>query len=559
MDSSGEILLRRTLELKPRETRNTEIEMKMPAHVVGKIGGKPMNEQMEWQEFDKLIVVRRLREVIGKWFKIQINFTDSKGFLRGVKEGKFFDPLNTVSQEITKDKKGFADCVNEARKTTVDTMGSQKPRVYRCKSGFSAVSVPITVGSSYLGCVFGDGFIIKETEAEQVSRITNYVERLFPDTAKQIIPNIPEIPVLNEKEVGYLTELITLVVDEIVNLQRSVSVQTDKVNELSKELGSRYGFANMIGKSSLMQDLYSLVERVCDSETTVLIQGENGTGKELIAKALHYNSRRRKKKFITVNCGAFNENLLESELFGHMKGAFTGASANKIGLFEAADGGTLFLDEVGDTSMAMQVKLLRVLQEGTFTPVGSTVVKSANVRVLAATNKDLEEMIEKKEFREDLYYRLNVINLVVPPLRDRKEDVGILTEHFLNRYAQTAKKPVKVISKECMTTLMDHEWPGNVRELENEVERLCVLAGEDKEIRSEFLSPRIKQKQAQQFPGLRVNGKLKDAIEELERQLIREGLERTGWNKSKLAKDLGISRAGLIMKVEKYELEKRGA
>lgn len=518
-----------------------------------------MAEEIRWEDFDKLLVVRRLREVIGKWFRVQINFTDAKGFLRGVPEGKFFNPLNNVSQAITADEKGFRDCVEEARKTTVDTMGAKSARQYRCKSGFSAVSVPIKVGNQYLGCVFGDGFIIAETAAEQKARITNYIERLFPSESKALTDHLDKIPVLNEKEVGYLTELVTLVVDEMVSMQKSISDSNGRVNQLSKELGARFGFANMIGKSSAMQDLYSLVERVCDSETTVLIQGENGTGKELIAKALHYNSRRKAKKFITINCGAFNENLLESELFGHVKGSFTGAGKDKIGLFEAADGGTLFLDEVGDTSMAMQVKLLRVLQEGTFTPVGGTTVKKANVRVLAATNRDLEGMVRDGTFREDLYYRLNVINLVVPPLRERKEDITILIDHFLDRFAKTTAKPVKKLAKECMTCLMDHEWPGNVRELENEIERLCVLAGDDTDITAAFLSPRIKEKVEAQYPGLRVNGKLKDALDQLEMQLIKDGLERTGWNKSRLAKELGISRAGLIMKVEKYNLEKRAA
>ena len=197
---------------------------------------------------------------------------------------------------------------------------------------------------------------------------------------------------LSEKELRYLTELITLVVDVILVMHKFLDDEKTRVNELSKELGVRYGFDRMIGKSLPMQQLYSLLERICDSDATVLIQGSNGTGKELIAKALHYNSKRKPKKFLVVNCGAFNENLLESELFGHIKGSFTGAVKDKKGLFEAADGGTLFLDEIGDTSMQMQVKLLRVLQEGTFTPVGSTEVKRSSVRVLAATNKPLAEM-----------------------------------------------------------------------------------------------------------------------------------------------------------------------
>ncbi len=516
-----------------------------------------MAEQVRWEDFDKMHVIRRLREIVGKWWNIQVNFTDQKGFLRGVPEGKFFNPLNPICQAVTADDRGFAACKGTASKTTVSNTSSTTPKLSRCHAGFSALSVPIRVNSEYMGCVFADGFLVAEEEREQRALIRNYLQRTFPGSDAELQSYIDKLPVLSNKEVMYLTELITLVVDEILMIHKSLSDQQVKVEELSKELGNRYKFDQMIGKSGPMQALYRLLDRVCDSDSTVLIQGENGTGKELIAKALHYNSRRRGNRFVVVNCGAFNENLLESELFGHVKGSFTGAIKDKKGLFEAADGGTLFLDEVGDTSMTMQVKLLRVLQEGTFTPVGSTQVKSANVRVLAATNRDLQGMVRNGSFREDLYYRLNVINLVVPPLRDRREDIPILVEHFLEGFAKGINKSKKTLSKSCLSRLLDHDWPGNVRELENEIERLCVLAGDDKEIPAEFLSPRIKESSKSQYPGLRVSGKLKDSIDELEKQLIVEGLERTGWNKSKLAKELGISRANLIMKVEKYGLEKR--
>jgi transcriptional regulator with PAS, ATPase and Fis domain len=370
------------------------------------------------------------------------------------------------------------------------------------------------------------------------------------------VSHIDSLPVLSEKDIAYLTELIEMVVEEIIVSQKRVSDEMDKVGELSKELGTRYGFDRMIGKSAPMQDLYRLLDRVCDSDATVLINGENGTGKELIAKALHYNSRRKDKKFVVVNCGAFNENLLESELFGHMKGAFTGAIKDKKGLFEEADGGTLFLDEIGETSMSMQVKMLRVLQEGTFTPVGATATRRVNVRILAATNRELQKMVKEGYFREDLYYRLKVINLTVPPLRERKEDIPLLTEHFLKQFNKERGQN-KVISSSTLERLINHDWPGNVRELENEVERLCVLSANDGEIQPDVLSQHIYDNAKNKYPGYRVAGRLKDALEELEKEMIRDGLERTRWNKSKLAKELGISRAGLIMKVEKYGLDKR--
>jgi transcriptional regulator with PAS, ATPase and Fis domain len=316
-----------------------------------------------------------------------------------------------------------------------------------------------------------------------------------------------------------------------------------------------------------MQQVYHLLSKVSNSESTILIQGENGTGKEMVAKAIHYNSTRKDAVFMAVNCSAFNDNLLDSELFGHVKGSFTGAVKDKKGVFEVANGGTLFLDEIGDTSPSMQVKLLRILQEGTYMPVGATTPKKVNVRVIAATNKPLKEMIAKGEFREDLYYRINVINVALPSLRERQEDIPVLMDFFLQKKCEEAGMPLKTFSKKCLEKMLDHTWPGNVRELQNEVERLVVLAGEEKNITPDMLSSRILESSESHsggsghsggfLKGVNTNGSLKDALEELEILMIREGLKRCGFNKSKLAKELGISRAGLIMKVEKYGLDKR--
>jgi transcriptional regulator with PAS, ATPase and Fis domain len=327
---------------------------------------------------------------------------------------------------------------------------------------------------------------------------------------------------------------------------------------LNSQLGNRYSYDQMIGKAKPMQDLYGMLDKIKNSESTVLVQGENGTGKELIARAIHYNSPRKESQFVIVNCSAFNENLLDSELFGHVKGSFTGAVKDKKGLFEAADKGTLFLDEIGDMSLTMQVKLLRVLQEGTLTPVGSTDMRKVDVRVVAATNKDIKEMVELGTFREDLYYRINVINLVVPSLRDRKEDIPILVDHFIAAGCKEKGIALKQFQKRTLEKILDYSWPGNVRELQNEMERLIVLSGDDPKVPADLLSPRIRDfGDNAKVQGVRVAGKLKDALEELEKTMIKEGLRRTNWNKSRLAKELGISRAGLIMKVEKYGLDKR--
>jgi transcriptional regulator with PAS, ATPase and Fis domain len=345
----------------------------------------------------------------------------------------------------------------------------------------------------------------------------------------------------------------------VVTLHLEITSRENRIKELNKELGSRYKYDNMIGKSKPMQNLYALLDKIKGADSTVLIQGENGTGKELIAKAIHYNSLRKDKPFVIQNCSAFNDNLLESELFGHVKGSFTGAIRDKKGLFEMADKGTFFLDEIGDTSPTMQVKLLRVLQEGTFIPVGAVESRRVDVRIIAATNRNLKEMVEQGTFREDLYYRLNVINIHVPALRDRKEDIPFLAEYFMNKsQADNGGAPKKVLTKRALEKLYDYAWPGNVRELQNEMERLIVLAGPENKITADMLSPKILEMgDKTKVQGARLHGKLKDALEDLERDMIREGLRRTGWNKSKLAKELGISRAGLIMKVEKYGLDKR--
>ena len=516
-----------------------------------------MADNVRWQDFDKILVVQRLRDLVSRWWDIQINFTDEKGFIRGVPKGKFFNPNNMVCKAITSNSKGFNGCRNTARQTTIETTYGDSAKVSRCHAGFSALSVPIRLKGKYMGCVFADGFVHEDSEEEQRIKIKEYLQLNIQNKNQDLQKCVDSLTVLTKKEIYYLTELINLVVAEILLVQFDLSKEKSEVERLSNELDKRYRFGRMIGKSAPMQSMYQILERVCDSDATILIQGENGTGKELIAHAIHFNSSRKSNRFVVVNCGAFNENLLESEFFGHVKGAFTGAVKDRKGVFAEADRGTLFLDEIGETSPSMQVKMLRLLQEGTYTPVGSTQLLSSDVRILAATNKNLADMVKQGQFREDLYYRLHVINVTVPPLRDRREDIPLLIDHFLQCTAGKAKNEVKTIAKECMNSLLNHSWPGNVRELENEIERLTVLSGNDPEITSTFLSPRIKESAIEDFNPSYFKGSLRDALERLERKLIQDGLQRTNWNKSRLAKELSISRAGLVMKVKKYKLEKR--
>jgi transcriptional regulator with PAS, ATPase and Fis domain len=319
--------------------------------------------------------------------------------------------------------------------------------------------------------------------------------------------------------------------------------------------GRRDHFFGIFGVAPAMQELYDLLERIAPSDSTVLVQGENGTGKELVSRGIHQGSPRRDKKFVVTNCSAFNDNLLDSELFGHKRGAFTGAVADKPGLFEVADTGTFFLDEIGDMSPALQVKVLRVLQEGTFTRVGDTEMRKVDVRIIAATNRDLAAMVAAGQFREDLFYRIHVLNVTLPSLRDRREDIPLLTDQFLNRHKRTRPKR---ISPECAAQMLRYPWPGNVRELENEVERLVVLAGESMTIGLDLLSPRIRTwaPAEEPEPAPADSGSLPAAVEALERRMIGAAMRRHGGNKTRAAEELKVSRRNLIRLVQKYQLEK---
>ncbi len=314
----------------------------------------------------------------------------------------------------------------------------------------------------------------------------------------------------------------------------------------------RTSYAGIIGGAANMQEMYGLLDRIAPSESTVLIQGENGTGKELVARAIHNGSARRDGPFVVANCSAFNDNLLDSELFGHKRGAFTGANADKPGLFEVADLGTFFLDEIGDMSPALQVKVLRVLQDGTFNRVGDTETRKVDVRIIAATNRDLRAMVGDGRFREDLYYRINVINLTLPALRDRRDDVPMLVDFFLTRQRRNGK--VKRLSPECAGQLASYAWPGNVRELENEIERLVVLAPDNLPIGTDLLSPRIRQYTPDAAPEIDA-GSLPAAVEALERRMIGAAMRRHNGNKTRAAEELKVSRRNLIRLVQKYDLE----
>jgi DNA-binding NtrC family response regulator len=334
---------------------------------------------------------------------------------------------------------------------------------------------------------------------------------------------------------------------------------------LRQELQVKYGFHNIVGKSRKMQEIYRIIEKVALTDSTVLIYGQSGTGKELIARAIHFNSPRREKQFVPVDCAVLSENLLESELFGHIKGSFTGAITTKPGLFEVADGGTVFLDEVGNISLAIQAKLLRVLQEREFTPVGGTKTKKVDIRLIAATNKDLEKMIKEETFREDLYYRINIVPIYLPLLKERQEDIPLLATHFLKKYAEEMGKNIRGFTPEAMERLIQYPWPGNVRELENVIERSVVMIDEEMVRVEHLILPDQEKKRGfnghipTTSEGLKeIKKQLREkAVEEIERRFVLSALERNDWNVTRAAEEVGMLRPNFQALMRKYNLRAR--
>jgi len=527
-------------------------------------------------DYLNLHVIRKMRDIVNRWFKVDIFLVDEEGRIMGTTADKPFDTTNPLFKILGQSEacnfmvtRSFSETAKKVKK-----QGSNEVKLYEAYAGLRRFVAPVYADGNFQGYVTAEGLRTEPfSDAEKKAIIAEMPDRNLNQA--QLEEAFTKIPILSDNNMSIIRDLTKFVVEEILAFHKEISVKDKQISQLNEEIGTRYKFDAIIGRSKPMVQVYRLLDKVIDSDSTVLIYGENGTGKELIAKAIHYNSRRKDKMFVCQNCSAFNDNLLDSELFGHMRGSFTGAVNDKKGLFEMADKGTFFLDEIGDMTPALQVKLLRVLQEGTFIGVGDTKVKNVDVRIVAATNRDLKEMVEKGQFREDLYYRVNVITIKLPALRDRKEDIPLLVDHFLFKYCQNM--PVrKRLSKKCMEKFFEYDFPGNIRELENEIERLVVLSDESPVIEDDMLSPRIIERIASNktsHPAALTTStpaavaslldptqpvsNLPDAIESLERQVIEEGLKKLRWNKSKLARQLGISRRNLIRKIEKYDLDKR--
>ena len=338
-------------------------------------------------------------------------------------------------------------------------------------------------------------------------------------------------------------------------LKRRTDDLTEENRRLRSSTQARFNLQGIIGSSPPMGRVFNLMEKVIDTTTAVLIMGETGTGKELTAKVIHYNGPLKDKPFVVENCGALSETLLESELFGHVKGAFTGAIRDKKGLFEKAHGGTVFLDEIGEMPLSMQVKLLRVLQEGQLRPVGGDHLKQVNFRLISSTNRNLEEAVQKAILREDLFYRINVFPITMPPLRDRGNDITLLAQHFLEKFAKKLGRPKARFTSAALALLNAYNWPGNIRQLENEVERALTLAGKQGAITEKCLSDNIRTPSQQTINLGSADQSLREVVKQVEMQMITAALTAKGGNRTQTARQLGITRQGLINKINRYGIK----
>jgi len=377
---------------------------------------------------------------------------------------------------------------------------------------------------------------------------------LYPDAPVIIITAFASDEVAEEARRHGAFNYITKPFDnEKIVADVGIALGWKRLGNLMASVAGKYRFDQLVARSEKMKTIMETVAQVAATSSTVLLTGESGTGKELIARAIHHNSARRDRPFVSINCGALPDELLESELFGHTKGSFTGAIAHKKGFFEVADGGTIFLDEIGDTSPAMQIKLLRSLQEKTIRRVGGTEEIAVDVRVVAATNQDLESLVKEKRFREDLFYRINVIPIKLPPLRDRPEDIPHLAYHFFDRYKQEMGKKLSGISDEAMAALSAYHWPGNIRELQNVIER-CFALAPSADITLASLSHVVREPRASAEPSLDFGSEV-PSLETMERLLMAAALRQATGNKNQAARILGIDRQRLYRKLQRYGLE----
>jgi transcriptional regulator with PAS, ATPase and Fis domain len=485
--------------------------------------------------FDDLPDVAMVRDLLRRWWGLELGLSEAAG-------GGYVRKSHAVCETIH----GAAPAACEGALAEIATAFAAvkrgEPVIKQCHAGLFLVAAPVYGGHGLLGVVYASGARSAKSPVEAVAQGLGAIVG-SPDEALAMAASVPA---LGDDDLVRVRDLVVSAAAAVERAQPAVVAPTTFVHP----------FTEIVGDALAVRDVVKLLGKVVKSEATVLIQGESGTGKELIARAIHYHGSRAKKPFVVQNCSAFNDNLLESALFGHVRGAFTGAVKDQPGLFQVADGGTFFLDEIGDMSAALQVKLLRVLQEGTFMPVGGTKPVKVDVRIIAASHKDLAAMVAHKQFREDLFYRVNVLKITVPPLRERVSDIPRLAQFFVTKHWRAAKGSTAVapprLSQGALARLVAYPWPGNIRELENEIERMLVLAGDARELVPSMVSPRVASGTAGptgpggpggQGGANNVARTLRDVIATAEANALAAALGRHAGDRDSAANDLGISRS----------------
>jgi two-component system response regulator HupR/HoxA len=475
--------------------------------------------------FDDRPGVAIARDLLRRWWGLELGLSEPSG-------SGYVRKSHAVCETIHATVPGACEAALTDIAAGFAAVKRAEPVIRQCHAGLFIAAAPVYGGTGLLGVVYASG---ARPAAATVERTAQGIAAIVGSPA-EAAAMAARIPALDEDDLVRVRDLVASAAAAVERALPAVVAPTT----------FSHPFSEIVGDAPAVRDVVKLLTKVVKSEATVLVQGESGTGKELIARAIHYHGSRAKKPFVVQNCSAFNDNLLESALFGHVRGSFTGAVKDQPGLFQVADGGTFFLDEIGDMSAALQVKLLRVLQESTFMPVGGTKPVKVDVRIIAASHKDLANMVAHKQFREDLFYRVNVLKITVPPLRDRASDIPRLAEFFVAKHARSGKviegaAPMR-LSQGALARLVAYPWPGNIRELENEIERMLVLAGDARELTAAMVSPRV----AGGPTGANGTARsLRDVIATAETDAIVAALGRHAGDRDSAAADLGISRSYL--------------
>ena len=512
---------------------------------------------IDWQEIGRLHVVAKLDAILHGWFGVELLWFDGCQIKSGHDKKDYEFKNKFLELQIKEMRHGFEFLFQDVEKA-VDALRDSSGSSIIYKTFFShlkGAASKIVIGGEYLGTILAYPFVMDTmTKRESGECLAHLCECGIDKGDAQVV--LSSLQSVSKQDAERIRELVGLVADEVAVFYGEIEKRERRIDELNDELGSRLKYGGIVGRSKPMQKVYSFLKTMSASDCPILIRGEGGTGKELVAKALHYGSARKEGAFRAIDCSALDDGMLDIELFGCEGGAH---GPGRCGLVGAAEGGTLLLDKVEGASLAVQVKILRLICEKTFTPVGSAAPRKANVRVVAASAENLEELVEAQKLREDFFYRFHTAEIALVPLRSRRGDIPFLMDYFLKRCCDESGTPLKHYSKGCMEKMLDYPWPGNAGELEKEVERLFALSGKAKTITYEHLSPRILLGGGGAEPVTKDGMTMKSAVEDVELRMISSGLVRCNFNKSKLARELDISRGALMQKIEKYNLGKKKA